>query len=96
MKFEIEKGVPIPERKTPPGRGQMYPFSELQPGDSFFVPGDKKMNSTISSAQKRTGHRYRYLRTDEGTRIWRVDGMEPTPPEPTPTRKTRALKAIRG
>lgn len=39
--FEIESGIPIPERKK---RQSKYPFSRLEVGDSFFVPGKTALN----------------------------------------------------
>jgi hypothetical protein len=33
--FKIDKDVPAPES----GQRRTYPFSDMQPGDSFFVPG---------------------------------------------------------
>jgi len=37
-KFEIRKNRPIPKR-VKPGKKRVYPFDELEVGDSFFVEG---------------------------------------------------------
>ena len=34
--FEIEKNVAMPRNRC--GRPEKYPFSDMEPGDSFFIP----------------------------------------------------------
>jgi hypothetical protein len=34
--YEIQKGVPLPEQRR--GRPPVYPFKNMQPGDSFTSP----------------------------------------------------------
>lgn len=48
--FTIEKGIPVPKRVGNTGpRCSKYPFSEMSPGDSFFVKAAKSTASTRSS-----------------------------------------------
>ena len=69
--YEIDKGIPIP----PKHHRSKYPFAQMKPGDSFFVPGGKR--STISSAVKdrrknNPGEEWTYRTKDNGVRVWRV------------------------
>jgi hypothetical protein len=41
-KITIDKGVPIPSAGRGSGAPRMYPWHEMEPGDSFFVPGAKR------------------------------------------------------
>jgi hypothetical protein len=74
--FEIEKGVPVPEKATG-GRRPKYPFENMSVGDSFFVPGKSKMASTVASAEKRLGFKFKWAvvthKGVDGVRIWRVE-----------------------
>lgn len=69
--FEIEKGVAIPR-----GRG-MYPFRNMEVGDSFFVPGATAKNLSTCACQfsARHGHGWKFsVRTvDGGVRVWRTN-----------------------
>lgn len=42
--FKIEKNIPISSR-------QAYPFEEMEPGDSFFVPADSDQKINVIRAQ---------------------------------------------
>jgi hypothetical protein len=83
--FEIEKDVPIPENAVGTDRRAKYPFNSMEIGDAFFVPGDKKMTSTITSAAQRNGRKYTHWRaskvidgqTVEGTYVKRIEGETP-------------------
>lgn len=75
MTFKIEKDVPPPP--TPTGE-LIYPFAEMEVGDSFFAPG-KKQKAVSQSARKygkRTGTRFSSRTTVEdgvqGVRVWRI------------------------
>lgn len=60
-KFEIETGIEMPAKTTRSGAGRtsVYPFDDLEIGQSFFVPNEegkdayKSMSSTVSSANAR-------------------------------------------
>lgn len=59
--FELEKGIPIPEIKRGGGHIEtIYPFAEMEIGDSFFIPASaekpepvKSLASTVASANQR-------------------------------------------
>lgn len=84
MKFAIEKGVPLPPRRTGAGSGRpaVYPWREMEVGDSFAVPfGDRSarkalvsMTRSASDARRRIGGGVRFSCRTEGdcVRIWRV------------------------
>jgi hypothetical protein len=70
--FVIEKGVPLPE--TPPRWKPRYPWREMEPGDSFFVP-EGKLKSLQSSAYKvgrDLGRKFAAHPEAGGVRVWRV------------------------
>lgn len=46
MTIKIDKGVKMPETST---RESMYPFEDMEIGDSFFVP-EKNSNQLTNSA----------------------------------------------
>lgn len=59
-KFSLEKGIGIPATKRGGMKGETYPFSAMEVGDSFFVPATEKrpdpakaLGSTLSSAALR-------------------------------------------
>jgi hypothetical protein len=58
--YKIEKGVALPTINRGGDRSQLYPFDEMEVGDSFFVPVSetmpnpgKTLASTVSSATRR-------------------------------------------
>ena len=71
--FKIEKGIPMPHKKT------LYPTHEMEVGDSFFVPcSDEKKTRTqnrISNAYiKRHGAgKFSSRRVEGGVRVWRIE-----------------------
>ena len=59
-KIKIEKNVPMPESRM--GREAMYPFEDMQEGDSFFIPlsetrarDTKSLSTSIRSAANKKG-----------------------------------------
>lgn len=81
--FTIEKGIPIPNsyRKGAPNK---YPFSQMEVGDSFFVPYKDhddyvRLTKTIHSAfvyYKKTlehKHAMRKIVQENGIRVWRTE-----------------------
>jgi len=84
----IESGVPLPRvKRNPPPKQEKYPWSRMQPGDSFFVPGgrqtsaDKRPGVVVTvahnSAEKRfPGTKWATRQVTEnginGVRVWRV------------------------
>lgn len=82
-RFAIEDSIPVPTAKRGVGAG-LYPFDDLKPGQSFFVPATtdkptpaKSLASTVSSATKRYSEteekRVFVVRSVEGgARVWRT------------------------
>ena len=78
--YEIDKGVEIPPPNTTNGSRRIYPFREMEIGDSFLVPvdGDKKLQqarigSAASYYGKRNNKRFVTRTVDGGARVWRVE-----------------------
>lgn len=79
--IKIEKGIPIPQNNV--GRNAQYPLSEMEVGDSFFVPAKGKKESTLRQISSGGNTRYKpkkfIYRTEppnaeviNGIRIWRI------------------------
>ena len=79
--YEIEKDIPIisPRMK----RERKYPFQEMEIGDSFFVPLNKKEIKKKRNALMSAAHHYRNRKFSSrimvsekdviiGIRLWRV------------------------
>lgn len=84
MIFKIDKGLPMP--KISKGRPRIYPFSEMEVGDSFAVPitdnlslGNNKNSSLLRSAAtaytRKYGDKFSVLldRPNKVARCWRVE-----------------------
>ena len=72
MTIMIEKNISLPNGSD--GTRGKYPWSQMQIGDSFLVPG--KTSSTMSGCAfyqgtKRSA-RYACRNVDGGCRVWRV------------------------
>ncbi len=80
MNIKIEKNVPITESKSGFKKGHkistVYPFSDMDIGDSFVVPGGKKEQSHVCSAANRWSRRhsgkFTTRREGETVRCWRI------------------------
>lgn len=75
--YEIEKNIPIPERKAPDM--EKYGFSKMELGDSIFIPcsEENKLNffSPASYYGKRNNIKFtcRFIKEKPtGIRIWRI------------------------
>lgn len=70
--FEIEKNIPIPNPEV--GRNRLYPFDDLEIGDSFFVPNKTRhdFSGPLHQASQRTKFKFSVRSVDGGVRIWRV------------------------
>jgi DUF4097 and DUF4098 domain-containing protein YvlB len=67
--FEIQRNVPLASK-------QAYPFDNMKPGDSFFIPSDdKKINkirAQLNNIKKRTGKVISTRKENDGLRVWLV------------------------
>lgn len=73
----IDKGIPIPKKAG--GRKPVWPFAQMEIGDSFFMAGDRiKCQRALANAaqhyQRKTGAVFVTRAMDGGARIWRVAG----------------------
>lgn len=80
--IQIDHNIPMPTPSAPEG----YPFADMQPGDSFFVPAGRAgcaklrvyVNAAATRYRKASGHniKIRSFRVTEngvdGLRVWRV------------------------
>jgi hypothetical protein len=80
--IQIDHNIPMPTPSSPEG----YPFADMQPGDSFFVPAGSAgcvklrvyVNAAATRYRKASGHdiKLRSIRVTEngvaGLRVWRV------------------------
>lgn len=86
---EIEHGIPVPLERRGGVRkfDHFYPFEDMKPGDSFWVPGETYCTAgAITKFSKRTGWKFVSRRQTKeglssaeiknnrklGTRVWRV------------------------
>lgn len=75
--IKIDKGVPAPAISAQ-GRPVQYPWHEMQPGDSIFVPGRTvhQLGGTIATPRRIPGTKWTARTATEngvrGVRIWRV------------------------
>jgi hypothetical protein len=67
--FKIEKGVPLPTSAT----ARKYPYREMHPNDSFFVPGATtgKFNPCVF-ATRNPGWKFVTRAEKGGVRVWCV------------------------
>lgn len=71
--FEIEKDVPAPVRERA-GRPTKYPFAQMQPGDSIFMPGAKTAPMSVIAKHKaqNPGQKFATQKEEGGMRVWRI------------------------
>lgn len=70
MDIKIEKGVPYPQTNH---HRIVYPFQEMEIGDSFVVENRKKISPSMAQYNKRHPEKRFSARTVNGvTRVWRI------------------------
>lgn len=75
--IRVDRGIPLPGNINR-GRKGRYPWRQMQPGDSFFVPG--KSSNTLAACSRhlrsKTGMDFTGRKVVEngvvGTRVWRL------------------------
>jgi len=69
VSIKIEKGIPVP-----PVRG-VWPFGEMEVGDSFLIPAGREKAGKASAWTygKKHGMRFAVRTEKKGTRIWRTE-----------------------
>ncbi len=78
-RFRVERNVPPPARPGS-GRPPIYPLDDMEPGDSFLVPGATKTSDCpgVYSAARSKGLKVTGKVEPEGVRFWLV-GLSSTP-----------------
>ena len=85
MKIPIDKNIPLPSRNL--SVSNVYPFAELEIGDSFFIEFHGEITETVfrtrtssncNLAQDRYKHKYSTRSQKElnkliGIRVWRIE-----------------------
>lgn len=69
----IVRDVPLPAKRNDAMR--RYPFAEMQPGDSFTIPVDRRQSVRSAASQFQQVHQgWQFVTRLEGerVRIWRV------------------------
>lgn len=77
--YSIDKDIPPPADNNHSGR-KVYPFAEMQPGDSVFIDGGRSDGKecaaayAIAHSRRKKGINCRFKARNEngGVRIWRV------------------------
>jgi|LakMenEpi03Aug12_release.lakeMendotaPanAssembly.Ray.scaffolds.fasta_scaffold1173547_2 hypothetical protein len=73
MEIKIEKGIALPAHCQ--AKKTVYPFAEMEAGDSFFVPKMKKnVIATYAysfNKQREVKFGFSYFEDENGVRIWR-------------------------
>jgi len=75
MKAKIDKNIPIPKS----GRGRkgylcdLYPFEEMEIGDSFFTDEDgRNFSGKVYTVGKRLNKKFSVAKEGDGCRCWRI------------------------
>jgi hypothetical protein len=71
--FKIEKKIPFESGSIGKvGRPKIYPFEEMKPGESFFVPQDRliSVRQSMSRINKKSKYKFVSRRVDSGIRVW--------------------------
>lgn len=69
--FKIEKGIPLAARSR--GREKIYPFSDMEIGDSFLTENKKVGRAAIQFTKRRNnGWKFATRNEGNGVRIWRI------------------------
>lgn len=72
MNIVIEKGVPVPVRRSKNAEF-IAAVKPMEIGDSFIYPAsDKNLSSLLTVARKRIAYGFTTMRTPNGVRVWRV------------------------
>lgn len=65
--FQIEKNVPLEPYK------HIYPFGEMNIGESFIATESRKARTALSMyCRRHPGREFKTRKVDGGIRIWRV------------------------
>lgn len=69
--FKIEKGIPLAARSH--GREKIYPFSDMEIGDSFLTENKKVGRAAIQFTKRHNnGWKFATRKEGDGVRVWRI------------------------
>jgi len=71
--YQVEKEVPIPKAR----QNSVYPFAEMNVGDSFFIANVDKLKAAsiracASTFGKKKGMKFSCRHVEGGVRVWRT------------------------
>jgi hypothetical protein len=77
-KIKIDKNVPVPAHRH---AQSMYPFAELDVGDSFHAPDKaiKNFYPVVTKWKKKLQRNFIVRAEGKGVRVWRIEGSPPAP-----------------
>lgn len=72
--IRISRNTPLPPNPERPGRVQVYPWPDMQHGDSIHVVGDQAIKTARASAayyrRKNPGRKVVSRKEGKGVRMW--------------------------
>lgn len=70
--FKIEKGVPVPPSRG--GRRTVYPWRDMEVGDSALIPGgdQARIGASVRTFGLSAGRKFVTRKVEGGVRVWRV------------------------
>jgi hypothetical protein len=70
VKFEIEKGIEIPKERG--NKINMYPFAEMEVGDSFLTEVTHVTGSVANFHKQNPEKKFTTRKVEGGIRVWRI------------------------
>lgn len=72
--MKIDKNIPIPKSNPVVVYKGSYDFSEMEPGDSVLIEGEKNhsLRCKIWHVSRYTGRKFVTKKEGDNTRIWRI------------------------
>lgn len=74
MTYEVRSNVELPKAAGRGRAGSVYPFAEMNPGDSFVVTDKtaRTVRSAVAAFQKKYDVKFAVRTTPDGIGVWRV------------------------
>jgi len=79
MAYEIEKNIQVPKDYQVRGRHIIYPFNQMEKGDSFLIPEYSRtkmqcIGGAISVFKRNHKKNWKFIKMKEGNsiRVWRI------------------------
>lgn len=75
--YQIEQGHAVPDKARRGNGTPVYPWGQMEIGDSFFVPdvsGTRRRAVTVRAceAHRKTGFKFCTRSENTGARVWRI------------------------